>query len=197
MEEQRLKKLIDRTKQKDTKAFSEVYEYYYRKLSGYVFRRVLNSDISQDIVSNTFFKVLDSIKKFKWVDMASFNGWIYRIAINEVHQYFRKQKKYKFVPEEEIEKFFTTQQRSEDIEFVEKELDQHESFMKLNKAIRKLKPKYQDIVHLRYFEELSLPEIASAMKMKEVTLRVYLHRALLVLKEVLLDEGLFESGLNI
>jgi len=55
------KELVERAK-KDPKAFSEIYEFYYPKIFGYILKRVANVEVAKDIVSETFFKVLKILR---------------------------------------------------------------------------------------------------------------------------------------
>jgi RNA polymerase sigma-70 factor, ECF subfamily len=78
-----------RQAQKDPDAFAELYDVYYPKIFGYVLRRSANLEAAQDITSETFLKALRKLWQFQWRSI-SFSFWLYKIATNEVNQYFRK-----------------------------------------------------------------------------------------------------------
>jgi RNA polymerase sigma-70 factor (ECF subfamily) len=187
MKKETFKDIVGRAKKGDQEAMSEIYTAYYDRISAYAYKRVLNIDITQDVVANTFFKIVKQIRKFKWKSDAQFNGWVYRIATNEIHTYYRKQAKYHLVAPEDVEKYFSDVS-SEEQEKVEQGLDNYADFLKLHVAIKKLKPFYQAIIHMRYFEDLSYQEIAVATKKRAGTVRVSMHRALQNLKLVLGDD---------
>ncbi|HOI60097.1 MAG TPA: RNA polymerase sigma factor [Candidatus Pacearchaeota archaeon] len=184
-----IKELVGKSKNKDREAFSELFDFYYDKIFNYVFRRTLNIDYAKDITSNTFLKVLKYLNDFKWKGGDnSFNAWIYKIATNEINQYFRKQNKYKLIVDEE--NFKELGDCGETVREIENRLENDEYLLILNKGMKQLKPIYQDILHLRYFEELSYEEISKILSKNETTIRVYSKRALEKLKLILEKDAL-------
>ncbi|MCD6402646.1 hypothetical protein J7L36_02225, partial [bacterium] len=86
------KELVKRA-QKEPDSFAKLYDKYYPKFFGYILKRVADLEIAQYITSETFFKALKNLWKFRWKNI-SFSAWLYRIANNEIANYFRKNKKY-------------------------------------------------------------------------------------------------------
>ena len=180
-----IKDLVTKSQNKDKEAFSRLFDFYYDKIIKYVFRRTLNVEYSKDITSNVFLKVLDNIEGFKWKNgINSFNGWIFKIATNEVNQYFRKQNRYKLIIDDPERRFNLKDESNLSLE-IEKKIDNDKHLIILSKAIKELKPIYQDILHLRYFEEMPYNEISEVLKKKESTVRVYARRAIEELEKVL------------
>ncbi|MCD6550128.1 sigma-70 family RNA polymerase sigma factor, partial [bacterium] len=91
--------------QKEPEAFGKFYDKYYPQIFGYILKRVVDLEIAQDITSETFFKALKNLWKFRWKNI-SFCAWLYRIANNEIANYFRKNKKYSISLDELEEKGF-------------------------------------------------------------------------------------------
>jgi RNA polymerase sigma-70 factor (ECF subfamily) len=180
-----IKDLVERSQKKDKEAFSRLFDFYYDKIIRYVFRRTLDVEYSKDITSNVFLKALDNIESFKWRNgINSFNAWIFKIATNEVNQYFRKQNRYKLIIDDPEIRFNLKDESNLSLE-IEKKIDNDKYLMILNKAIKELKPIYQDIIHLRYFEEMSYDEISEVLKKNESTVRVYAKRAIEELEKIL------------
>lgn len=176
--------LVKKAQDKDKQAFSELFDLYYDKLLNYVFRRVLNTEYAKDITSNTFLKVLKNLDQFEWRNGPfSFSGWIFKIATNEVNQYFRKQNRYKLTIDDPYFKELGDDNKV--AEEIERKIDNDKYLLILNKAIKQLKPIYQDILHLRYFEDMSYEEISQVLKKNESTVRVYSKRAKEELKSIL------------
>lgn len=192
MEQQHLLELIKQTQEKDTSAFSEIYELYYEKLYLYTYRKIRKQQTSEDIVSNVFFKVLEKINQFKVEPGSNFNAWIFKITINEINLYYRNQKKYAFIPDETIAHFMVDSNEETQTEKIHREMTNEQQGNVIIEAMEKLKPIYQDIIHFRYFEELGFDEIAEILKTKAETIRVYLHRALKQLKSLLAGNPDFE-----
>ena len=185
MEMSEIKDLVLKSQNKDKDAFSKLFDFYYDKITKYVFRRTLDVEYSKDITSNVFLKALDNIENFKWKNGDySFDGWIFKIATNEINQYFRKQKRYKLIIDDP-KVFFNLGDNNKASDEIEKTIDNEKHFLILNKAIRQLKPIYGDIIHLRYFEEMPYNEISQILNKNESTVRVYCQRAIKELEEVL------------
>jgi RNA polymerase sigma-70 factor (ECF subfamily) len=168
---------------KDPSAFRELFRLHYKPIFGYIFRRTGNFDDTADIASETFLKAFKAIPNF--VDKGiSVKIWLYRIATNEVNQYFRYQKKYVKVFErgsmsdpEQFDSYLY-----EDRQVLEKELTHHQQFITVLETLKTLPVKYQEVIALRYFEGKDNAEIAIILEMKEGTLKSLLSRGLEKLK---------------
>lgn len=185
MDIEEIKDLVKRSQEKDKDAFSRLFDFYYDKIINYVFRRTLDVEYSKDITSNVFLKALDNINSFKWKNgIDSFNAWIFKIATNEINQYFRKQNRYKLIIDDPEIRFNLKSEDNLAFE-IEKKVDNDKYLIILSKAIKELKPIYQDILHLRYFEEMPYNEISEILNKNESTVRVYAKRAIEELERVL------------
>jgi len=167
-------------------AFAKLYDEYYPKIFGYALRRTANLEVAQDITSETFFKALKKLWQFRWRDV-SFSAWLYRIASNEVNQYFRKAEYKKSVSlevlqEQGFEVVSSHDPESELIEAQEK-LEQHQDFLEIQAKIVRLPAKYQEVIALRFFEKRQISEIAEILGKKEGTIKSLLHRAVEKLRE--------------
>jgi RNA polymerase sigma-70 factor (ECF subfamily) len=190
-----VKELVERAQNKDREAFGRLFDLYYDKVLNYVFRRVLNTEYAKDITSNTFLKALKNLDQFEWRNGPfSFSGWIFKIATNEVNQYFRKQNRYKLTIDDPD--FKELGDNNKVVEEIEKKIDNDKHLLILNKAIKQLKPIYQDILHLKYFEEMSYEEISQVLNKNESTIRVYSKRAKEELK-IILESNASEFLANI
>ncbi len=72
-------------------AFGQVFDLWYKPVFGYIMRRTADYDLSKDIAAETFLKAFLKINSFKWKGI-SISAWIYRIATNELNQYYRSSK---------------------------------------------------------------------------------------------------------
>jgi RNA polymerase sigma-70 factor (ECF subfamily) len=167
-------------------AFAKLYDQYYPRIFGYVLRRSANIEAAQDITSETFLKALGKLWQFRWRNV-SFSSWLYKIASNEINQYFRKAEYKKSLSLEELheqgfELLSTHDPESELIEAQEK-LKQHQDFLEIQKKITKLPAKYQEVIALRFFEKKQINEIAEILGKREGTIKSLLHRAVEKLRE--------------
>jgi RNA polymerase sigma-70 factor (ECF subfamily) len=188
MNNEEIKILVERTKQKDSIAFAELFDFYYPKILSYSLRSTLNLDYAKDIVSNTFIKVLNNLDRFELRNENSFNGWIYKIATNEIYSFFRKQNKYKLIIDDENYSFNLSDD-NDAAKKIKENIERDETLKMLNKAINRLNNDHQTIIRLRYFEDLPYEEIAQIMDKNETTVRVYSKRAKEKLKKIIEEDN--------
>lgn len=169
------KEIIKKAK-KDIYYFDLLYKEYYPKINNFVFHRVHEESIKNEIVSNVFFKAMNKINLFRFLDSKKvcFSSWLYRIAINEINQYYRNRKRDKKIQQNYFE--------NNSIHY------QNETIPKINYDIVKnnlckLKIEDQHLIALRYFEKMSYAEISEIVNKSEGALKVRVHRALKKLKE--------------
>jgi len=194
MDLEKEKELIKKA-QKEPEVFSELYNQYYSKIFGYALKRVANLEIAQDITSETFFKALKNLWKFRWKNISfsicpvghrrcSFEAWLYRIASNEIANYFRKNK-YKPISLEKIPEPIAITNPSAEILEAEHQLKKHQDFLMLQEKIAKLPIEYQEVITLRFFEKKKIKEISKILDKKEGTIKSLLSRGLEKLKNLI------------
>lgn len=123
---------------------------------------------AEDVVQNTFLKLWQKGEAFE--DEEHIRKWLIRVAVNECNSLWRSPWKRHTAYLEEMTKepVFSTPEKSS-----------------LYFAVRELPQKYRQIVHLYYFEEYSVKEIADIMKLSETAVQTRLLRARQKLKEIL------------
>lgn len=182
----REEKELVRQAQKAPDAFAQLYDQYYPRIFGYVLRRSANLEAAQDITSETFLKALGKLWQFQWRNV-SFSSWLYKIATNEVKQYFRKAEYKKSVSLEELQEqgFELLSPHDPENELIEaqEKLEQHQEFLEVQQRIVRLPDKYQEVITLRFFEKKQIKEIAEILGKREGTIKSLLHRAVEKLRE--------------
>ncbi len=167
------KELVEKAKE-SLQAFDRLYDHYLPRIYGYLYNRTLKKEIAEDVTSQTFVKAMVKIKDFSYQGY-TFGAWLYRIAHNTLIDYFRKHKKLLSLEEQRIESDDRSEEEAEDFE----------RKIIVLKALRRLPEQYQEVLSLRYFEELSNEEIAQVVGCKKETLAVKMHRSLEALKKIL------------
>ena len=187
--------LVERAK-KDPLAFGELFDLHYNSILNYILHRTGNVALAEELTSNTFYKALDKIGSFRWMNVP-FSAWLYRIAANEINSYFRKNKNRSEIQldsisektEDEFEK------ADKEITAAEDEVARNRLFTELHTAIQSLKPKYQEVIVLRYFEKKSMIEISQILDKAEGTVKSLLHRGIENLKKNI-SASLYEEFKN-
>lgn len=174
--EEKLTELIQKAQSGDRNAFGEIYQLYYKKIFRYCSFNVYDSAAAQDICQETFVKAWKKVKDFKmnkpdW----SFQAFLFAIARNLIIDRSREKKEYALEAYEDIE---TGEDHYEN-------LDRKTDIERVKKAISKLDEVEQQIIILRYFEEMDSKEVAHILKIKDGALRVRQSRVLQKLKNIM------------
>ena len=165
-----------RKAQDDPKEFAPIYNRYYDEIFVYISRRVDDLDTVADITSKTFTNCISNLHKFRFMGVP-FSAWLYKIAINEVRQFFRQRKnspRTVCITDTDFKEI--TQQTVEESKYD----IAHEIVPKL---LSQLKEKELQCIELRFFEKKSFKEIGFIMGLTEVNAKVRTYRILKKLKE--------------
>lgn len=164
-----LKKLINKCKQKDIKAQSQIYQLYAGKLFALCLKYSRNYQEAQDNLQNGFITIFDKVEQFNF--KGSFEGWLKKIIINTALQTYREKNVLNLITEdipEEIE-----------IEIEEEEI----SLDYLLKLIQELPNQYRLVFNLYVLDGHSHKEIANILEISEGTSKSNLSRARGVLRD--------------
>ena len=169
--------LIEKAKT-DREVFGQLYEIHYDQILNYIVRRTADIQVSQDISSDVFLKALHGIHNYR-CNGTPFSAWLYRVASNEIANYYRNKKRQKNA-ESELIKWNVTETSSPEIEVIqaEEEVRRSREYLLLHKQISTLPLKYQEVITLRYFEKKQINEIGEILGKKEGTVKSLLHRGL-------------------
>ena len=174
------KELVEKAKS-DPGAFALLYERYYSPIFSYILKRTANVEIAEDITSVVFLKVLKNIWRFKWKGIP-FSSWIYKIATNEILNFYRKKKK--TISLDKIKEIKSNSDLLEEIVKDQEELEKNKEFLELHKKVSQLPMKYQEVIYLRYFENKKIKEICEILGKREGTVKSLLHRGIKRLKKL-------------
>jgi RNA polymerase sigma-70 factor (ECF subfamily) len=177
------RELVERAKN-NGEAFVELYDQYYSQIFGYVLKRTANIEVAQDVTSEVFFKAFKNLRQFNWRGVP-FSSWLYRIATNEIANYFTKNKPWQLSLEEVSNSISSSDPWAEtELLQAEAELRRREDFLTLHENISKLQLKYQEVIVLRFFEDKQLKEIGEILGKREGTVKSLLHRGLEKLRKL-------------
>src|ERR671931_1517660 len=98
-EREHVRGLVDRAQQGDREALEELYLIHFDRIYSYLHVSVGNRHDAEDLTTQTFLRMLESIGKFRW-QAAPFSAWLFRIAHNLAMDHFRANKRVQ--PEEEV-----------------------------------------------------------------------------------------------
>jgi len=172
-------RLIDEAVQENNEqAFASLMERYKRPVYHMILKMVRNVDDAEDLTIEAFAKAFKNLHRFK--KDYTFSTWLFRIATNNAIDFIRKKR----LETMSLDTSFTDDNGDAvQIDVEDKNLNPQEVAIKSQKIeliqmfVTKLPAKYQRLVKLRYFQELSYEEIAKELDAPLGTVKAQLHRA--------------------
>jgi RNA polymerase sigma-70 factor (ECF subfamily) len=163
---------------KDRAKFGLLFDVAYPRIFQYIMRRTGEYALSQDIAAETFLKAYIKISDFEWKNI-SVMSWLYRIATNEINSTYRKKGLLRLNHSTilNVEALRVDSAEDERIR-AEEEFQQHAEFIRMLQAIKKLPVRYQEVIALRFFEELSISQISEILSKPEGTIKSLISRGL-------------------
>lgn len=161
----------------DIDAFSEVYDSFLTPIYRFVFFRVPSEGDAEDITSEVFFKTWKNLKKYKSQEGASFSSWIFKIAHNEIVDFYRQRK-------ESVE---LSDEIADETPVLSgpQETERHIEHERLKKVLATLPKMQAEALILKFFSDRSNGEIAEILGKTETAIRILQSRGLKALKSVL------------
>jgi len=172
------KLVLDAIDNKSEKAYAELLERYRDSIFYMLLKMVGSKDDADDLTIEAFGKAFKKLDQY--TPNYAFSTWLFKIASNNCIDFIRKRKKNTFSMNRTIE---NNEGGDLELDIPSDELDPEEVFMKLQKiemmhnVVNQLKPRYKDLVELRYFKEFSYEEIAVELKIPIGTVKAQLFRA--------------------
>jgi RNA polymerase sigma-70 factor (ECF subfamily) len=171
------KALIDEAK-KDPAAFGELYRQYVERIYNYIYYRTGSAKDAEDLTGKVFFKAMSHIKGYKHMGLP-FSAWLYRIAHNLVANYHRDRSRNQEISLENI----PGQVLSQSEQHPESKVVHSQEVDNLLANIRDLAPNRQELLILKFVDQLSNAEIGQIMRKSEGAIKSLYHRTLLELRE--------------
>ena len=156
----------------DPAAFARLYRRHYDAVFRYCVHRLFERQTAEDVTSTVFLKVVKNFDRFRGSEQ-NFRNWLYKIATNAVNKHLRQTARRKRLLKAAAER--SGCQNADCNAAADKST---EKLALLKQAMLTLKPRYQTIITLRFFENLKLTEIAEMLGSSDGTVRSQLARAL-------------------
>ncbi|MFL0123235.1 sigma-70 family RNA polymerase sigma factor [Tenacibaculum maritimum] len=173
---------IQKAKKKNQMAFNFLLDYFWGSVYNYQLKRTNNDNDAEDITIQTFSKAFNKIETFN--EQYQFKTWLIAISKNVHIDFLRKKKPFLSIE--------TTQEQENEVYSVvddtpspEDKIIREQNLAKLLRDIKQLKPKYQQVINLRYFQELSYKEISEQINEPMNNVKIKLLRAKKLLAEII------------
>jgi RNA polymerase sigma-70 factor (ECF subfamily) len=168
----------------DPNAFAELYLRHYQDVFRYCVRRLFDRHSAEDVTSTIFFKVMHNLGSFDGPP-ASFRNWLLRIATNAVNDHLRDVRRRSTLIQRLV-----GNRRPDATLTLNCDDDVGDRKALLKQALLSLRPAYQTVITLRFFENMKLTEIAACLGERPSTVSTRLSRATARLRKKL------EAGRN-
>lgn len=168
-----IKDAINKAKQNDQIAFNFLLDSFWNDVYTFQLKRTQNENDAEDITIQTFSRAFDKISTYN--EDYKFKTWLITISKNIHIDLVRRQKKSIRNTSKDNEDSYL--EIIDDSPSPEDKIITEQNLAKLLRDIKKLKPHYQEVINLRYFQELSYKEISEELKEPINNVKVKLLRA--------------------
>ena len=180
MKKAALQKYINEAKAGNQNAFKILLNTFWKDVYHFLYQKIKEEDEAEDIAIKTFAKAFDKLDTYN--KKYTFKTWLITIAKNMYIDHLRKQKAI-FVSLNHKDN--SNYDVLDETPSAEDTLITEQNLAVLLQKIKKLKPKYQEVIQLRYFQEMSIKEIALVLNEPLSNVKVKLMRARKLLAEIL------------
>lgn len=178
------KQLIKKAKDGEAEAFGSLYDHYLPKIYRFVLLKVSHREEAEDLTHQAFLKAWENIGKYRYEGFP-FGSWLYRIARNAIIDHYRATKHMRSdVALEELEER-VGELPDQDLVPADAKLDQKLEIFEISTAIKKLKDVEQDIIIMRFVDDLPHEEVARVVGKSVSATKLIQHRAIKKIREEL------------
>ena len=170
-----IRKLVEQGQQGDRAALEELYLVHFDRIYSYLHMTVGNRHDAEDLTTQTFLRMLESIGKFRF-QAAPFSAWLFRIAHNLSMDHFRANRRWQ--PQEDVPEPFDSAERS-----AEDEAFQSIGRQSMLTLIESLSQEQQQVLTLKFVFNFSNAEAATILDKTEGAVKSLQHRALVSLQK--------------
>lgn len=162
----------------DREAFGVLYERHVRRVYNYVYYRTGSVADAEDLTARTFYQALSNLHRYQ-VQGVPFYAWLFRIAHNLVANWHRDTARHHATPVDGVFEVPSDDATPHD------SAESAEERRELHAVIRRLAPDRQQLLILKYVEQMSTEEIAVVMNKTEGAVKALLHRTIEKLRDEL------------
>jgi RNA polymerase sigma-70 factor, ECF subfamily len=179
MDARAITELLARCQAGDRTAWDTLVDEYWQRLFGYALRATSNAELAQDLVQETFLRIVQRIGKYN--DEGKFEAWLFRILVNLIRDHGRSLSRHptqSTVIESDGERIEMTDELAGKVPAPHEPLHHREDVDALQIALRKLPEGDRQILMLRHFADMPFKDIARTLNCPIGTVLARAHRAL-------------------
>ena len=173
MAEKDIGQIIEGCRKADEASYSQLVDIYSSRMYGYFYRLTGSRDVSDELLSELFVKLVEKIGQYRG---GSFDSWLFRVASNLFYDHLRQRQRQQVLIEEHAKQLM-------DEEKEPAKGDGGEQFDRLQRQLGKLDEETRELIMLRFYSDLSFKEIAEMRGEPIGTTISKVHRGLQKLRE--------------
>ncbi len=151
-------KLLEFFLEGNHEALEVLFQRHRDKIFGFIYSKVRNQELTEDLFQDTLFKVVRTLKSGKYIEEGKFLPWIIRISHNLIIDYYRKNNKFRKVYDSDEFSMFDI--LPDDALDAEDQMIRKQRIKKVRLIIEQLPEEQKEVLKMRIYEELSFQEIA-------------------------------------
>ncbi len=156
----------------DIRYFEPLYDKYYDQIFRFIFRRTDDEALAADLCSQTFYKALSNLKKYRWMGRP-LGAWLYQIAANEIRKHFRNRGQVFVIDIDRVE------------EVLDRDVNSEHLLTKLTSILRDLNDEDLRLIELKFFEGQTFQGIAQLLSISESAAKMRIYRLLTRMRKLL------------
>lgn len=172
--------LVRHAKQGGPQAFRPLYETYFKRVFLFILYRVGDKDTAGDLAQQTFLNAMVNIHRYE-LRGVPFSAWLYRIALNQCNEYFRKTKRARTVVLEDEHVENLVEELTSDVT-----LEEWRDY--LPTVLARLDPADLQVIELRFFDGCPFKEVADILGVTETLAKVRTYRILDRMKKMFIKK---------
>jgi RNA polymerase sigma-70 factor, ECF subfamily len=176
--------LLLRVKKRDPEAYAKIYDLYITPIYRFIYFKVSSQQDAEDLTSEVFLKMWQYLTETDH-KIDNLRALLYRTARNIVIDSYRRRARRELNADLGAFENIEDQRQQSLLNEIERGLEMRN----MEQLLRQMKDEYREILILRYIEELSISEIANVLEKTKGSVRVSLHRALKVAKDLASQHG--------
>ena len=173
----------------NTQSFSILVDRYQKRVYGFIFSKVKDADLADDVFQDTFVKVIKNLRLGKYKDHGRFLSWVMRIAHNIIMDHFRK-----------INRLPKYDSKHEDLDLLDRLIEKSNSIedlmietqihADLSILIDELPKTQKEVLRMRLFQEMSFKDIGEQTGVSINTALGRMRYAILNLRKLIEERNL-------
>lgn len=183
-------KLVSLYEQGTNEAFEVLLTRYRSRVYSYIFQIIRDRELTEDIFQDTFIKAIVTIQQGRYFENGKFLGWINRIAHNLIIDHFRREKNENTISADAFDYEITNNTKFSDLS-IEDIMSNEQVLCDVVRMVDFLPDVQQQVVRMRFFEELSFKEIAEKTNVSINTALGRMRYALLNMRKMAAEKDVY------